>query len=226
MLLPIRFIGAEVRRPEGVTLRKLVPERHPDQRMATRLFQEEKLSIGAEARKLAYASRTAAFQTLFSTSGHALPGQRVLDEAKSRTHLGAHGDIDDSVEGARDSVLLEEGAGADAVPYEVLQDAVTGRNTRPADGNRVQLPLIEPRVEEADAGATGPESSVPYEVLRRVVTDAAAEVVRGEIIFAPPENGGQPYGREVPFVDEEEGVVHARSTSSDGDERHPEPPPN
>lgn len=223
MLLPIRFIGAEVRRPEGVTLRKLVPERHPDQRMATRLFQEEKLSIGAEARKLANASHTAAFQTVLRTSGHALPGQHVLDEAKSRTHLGAYGDGDDSVEGARDSVLLEEGAGADAVPYEVLQDAVTGRNTRPEGDNRVQLPLIEPRVEEAEAG---PEPSVPYEVLRRVVTDAAAEVVRGEIIFAPPENGGQPYGREVPFVDEEEGLVDARSTSSDGDERDPEPPPN
>lgn len=263
ILLPIRFIGAEVRRPEGVTLRRVVAERHPDTRPGLRMFEEGRVRIGSDARRLANGEGHA------QAAPHATPS---ADEESRETPLAMPPGHGREVEPARERAFtaitsfrwrdtaersqlgrtpydaVAEQAPYALVPYEALRRAVLGGWTlngettaRPSSANEsgergvptadsvLPLDSVDDRVlARADAGLHSarsadvesrrslpseseqrdsvPYESVPYDVLRRVVTDATADGVEPstrELIFTPPENGGEPYGREVPFEDEE-----------------------
>ena len=255
ILLPIRFIGAEVRRPEGVTLRRVVAERHPDTRPGLRMFEEGRVRIGSDARRLANAEGHA------QAAPHATPS---ADEESRETPLAMPPSGGREAEPVRERAFTAstsfrwrdaaersqlgrtpydaapEQAPYALVPYEALRRAVVGVWTlngetteRPSSANESGergvptagsvLPLdgadaglhsarsadVESRrslPSESEQRDSMPYESVPYDVLRRVVTDATADGVEPstrELIFTPPENGGEPYGREVPFEDEE-----------------------
>lgn len=86
-------------------------------------------------------------------------------------------------------------------------------------------------VAESVRASTIPTDTVPYEALQRAVTEAenaeteAPEEPKAaltEPVFMPPENGGAPWGREVPFVEETHNQATLEHAGSGRNERFPE----
>lgn len=88
---------------------------------------------------------------------------------------------------------------------------------------------------ESLRASTVPTDGVPYEALQRAVTEAenaqtdAPEGTKASLtepVFMPPENGGAPWGREVPFVEETENQLTLERAASGRQDRSPEVQPH
>lgn len=228
MLSPIRPLqSTEVRRVDEVTPRKHVAARVPSPFAET--TDGVRLTIGDDARRLAY-RRGSSFEQSTAEDRPANPalvpsrGTSPDGEAEGGLLQGAALPLAFQSEVSAEQPATGSPGDANALANRALRAFTSGGSTQ-ARSSEVR----ESSFPEDEGGRPwGPEDSskVPFEVFQRAVTDATAGVAASkpdraanysplQPIFYAPENGGEPFGRAVPF--EEEDVSASTSDPSGRD---------
>jgi hypothetical protein len=206
---PIRPIqSSEVRRVDEVTSRKSVVERVPSP--LTQTDDGVRVTIGAAARRLA--------------GGRDQPSAAPSSEESERTSQAGFGEAElsgaSSVDGAafRQVFAAATGERRGAVTPAGESDDTEANSF----ANRALRAFSSGETTPTTSSAAGEEdgelqwsaedsAKVPFEVLQRAVTQATAQgepeesdgdmvaYSPNEPVFSAPENGGEPFGREIPF---------------------------
>ncbi len=208
---PIRPIqSSEVRRVDEVTSRKSVVERVPSP--LTQTDDGVRITIGAAARRLAGGRD----QPSAAPSGEELErtAQTGFDEEEAARSGGVDGAVFRQVFAAataeRRGAVTPAGERDDA---DAEANSFANRALRAFSAGET-TPATNPLIGEDDAEvqwSAEDSAKVPFEVLQRAVTQATAlgesEEPEGDMVsyspnepvFSAPENGGEPFGRAVPF---------------------------
>jgi hypothetical protein len=215
MLSPIRPLqSTEVRRVDEITPRKYVAA--PVSSPFDETNEGVRLSIGDDARRLAYSQRESTGRR--QSPAEAPASASGLDTAPSVEPASTE-PAKPVLQGvalpfafqneATDEDFGPQPAGPNAFANRALR-AFTSSRSAP-QGNAVRDSAF-PEDEGERPWASEESSRVPFEVFQRAVTDATAGASGTQTrssfsplkqIFSPPENGGEPYGRAVPFEDEQ-----------------------
>lgn len=224
MLSPIRPLqSTEVRRVDEVTPRKYVDARVPSPLAETN--EGVRLTIGDDARRLAYGQSSSAQQ---AAPGSEAPPSVAAFASPPQTGEGSvdAADVQSVFQGATLPLAFQSEDADDAFgapsnePNAFANRALrafTSGGSAPRDAAlRDSAPRDSafPEDDNERLWTTEDSSRVPFEVFQRAVTDATAGATAGtpnraaafsplQPIFSPPENGGEPFGRAVPFEDEE-----------------------
>lgn len=230
MLSPIRPLqSTEVRRVDEVTPRKQVAARVPSPFAET--TDGVRLTIGDDARRLAY-GRGSSFGQSATDDERATNAAPVPTPGRGTSPDG--GAESGVLQGAVLPLAFQSEVSAEQPPSGLPGDAnaLANRALRAfTSGGSVQARSPETRESsfpEDDGGRPwSPEDSskVPFEVFQRAVTDAtvgaagkpdrAASFAPMQPIFYAPENGGEPFGRAVPFEEEEVSAASADAAPRD-----------
>lgn len=220
MLSPIRPLqSTEVRRVDEVTPRKSVVPR-----VATPFaepYDDVRLSIGDDARRLAYGRDQASDQQ--QSGAEAAKTSPVFDAParKERASSFAQDEADSVFTGATLPLAFQSEESLDPFGSEGAEsNTFANRALRAftASGAASQRDPVGrdsafPEGDNERLWSSEDSSRVPFEVFQRAVTDATGGTGAARApssgfsplqpVFSPPENGGEPYGRAVPFEDEE-----------------------
>lgn len=236
MLVPIRPLqSTEIRRVDEITSRKFLTPRVPS--VLTETSEDVRLTIGERARRLAYGQgRTAGSSAHAPSEPDARPSavHAPPPSAVPRSIADATADV---LRAVTLPLAFETDESGDGFGYEPhVRELDVGESDAGSEpfSNRMLRgltaePFAGPRVASGESGFPGSNggfgdlawsSRIPFEVFQRAVTEATAgadpaghawNVAPLEPVFSPPENGGEPFGRAVPF--EEEGVAASGAPS-------------
>lgn len=238
LLLPIRPLqSTEVRRVDEITPHKLViPRVHTS---LSETNEDVRLTIGEDARRLAYGQGSSAGHSSEHSGEHSggeLPARSaaVVSAPASQVAEPEAGQDDGPLRGAALPFAFENDEPIDArsavseEPNALANRALRAFTFSGLPQTAPHSSTRESAFPEDEAGAVWDSehpSKVPFEVFQRAVTDATPDAqTRGaafsplQSIFSPPENGGQPYGRPVPFEADE-----ARGSSFSATSNQPPP---
>lgn len=194
---PIRPIqSSEIRRVDEVTTRKVV-ERVPSS--LARTTDDVRITIGANARRLAQDAELPERTSDAPDWQFDEPAEPDTIPTFERPDVPLSGDPSEANAGLRASA--QETPGSNTFANRALRALSTIEAA--ASGSLLTGTDDAEGVWDIEAS-----SRVPFEVLQRAVTQATAGAEEGseqagyspsEPVFLPPENGGKPFGRAVPF---------------------------
>lgn len=223
MFSPIRTIqSTEVRRVDEVSPRKSVATRVPSPFAQT--ADGVRITIGADARRKADGQEDASLggretpsiplawgETELQTDSPSAPGE-LFQSTHSPKGNGS---------GQAVSVFGETGAADAASLANRALQALSPQGRGPSAEAGASA-------EDETAQVWNPEDSakVPFEVFQRAVAQATAGTAKStrpaasalEPVFSPPENGGEPFGRAVPFVEEHSGPPYVGTSANEDTE--------
>jgi len=231
MLVPIRPLqSTEIRRVDEITPRKFVTPRVSS--VLTETNEDVRLTIGERARRLAYGHGRTVGSSGQPPSDTDAPPSAVYTAPPS----GLAQPVADAAAGVLRGVTLplafetEEPNDAPGRQRDVSANRGEPFANRSLRGLTAE-PFAQPRIASGESGFPGSDgglrdlawsSRIPFEVFQRAVTDATAGAddqahawssSPQQPIFSPPENGGEPYGRAVPFEDEDVSEVASGAPS-------------